>query len=357
MEYTIKFHRDLLNKIANVAPDMPFSQATEARVLSGQLPDASGDGFGRMAFDQLLSQLSPVADLNAPGVRVLDASSQAPVDDLRPEALRPVCNDIFRLRPEPCGFDNPLLVRAVSVRSSHVAQALVDRGADPMVPNKSGAFPLALAAKAGFFGVFSVLLNATRPGEESCRDGTGHAVLHYLVSDPTPERLACLRLFLRRKPDLETIVKVTIAPDGTKSDGENALHIAVAGGNLQALELLADAGANINATLLDGTTVLGLAEQVEWDDGIAFLRSRGAISIIGGPGSESISVESQQSAVSMDPDDESNQNELPSSVSQRSAGTGVQDQDDPGKRRVHDDLASAGLAGLGRLSRSGKPRS
>lgn len=173
-----------------------------------------------------------------------------------------------------------LLHWAVVTRQARIASLLLSRGAQVDVAGPSGRTPLHEAASGGDQAIVRLLLDSGATAYPADRQGQtpldvaveqGHRALFPMLTPlhAAAERgdSALARRVVQREPT---------SVSARDESGASALHLAAAGGHMETVSLLAEAGADVNARGACGETPLHEALARGREETAAFLRSKGA---------------------------------------------------------------------------------
>lgn len=142
------------------------------------------------------------------------------------------------------------LVLAAEEGHAGCVELLLDRGAKPNGIDNDGAPLLSACMRPDNAEVIRVLIaHGADVNHRGGRNGSGLTPLMHCAGGEEEDYSANLKELLRHHPDLEA---------RTAGD-ESALSFAVACGDVAAVEVLLAAGANVNASVCGGTTLVGLA--------------------------------------------------------------------------------------------------
>jgi serine/threonine protein kinase/ankyrin repeat protein len=162
------------------------------------------------------------------------------------EALLTVgANANARVRPELFHeFETTPLISSIGSGNPDLPELLLEKGADPSLPNLYGWTPLMEAINQGQEDMATFLIN--KGADVNSKNTFGYTAL-MLAADRGGTYL--VRLLLARGADVNAV----------NSDGETALIIAVRGGHAYTIEPILNQGADITVKTNDGETPLDLA--------------------------------------------------------------------------------------------------
>ncbi|NWS22530.1 ANKK1 protein, partial [Pachyramphus minor] len=141
-----------------------------------------------------------------------------------------------------CGY-TPLIM-AVQKRLPEICSVLIERGADPNVPDEDGWTPLHFAAQNGDDRIVRLLLD--HQARVNAQEHDGWTPLH-LAAQNNFENVA--RVLLSRQADSNT----------QEADGKTALHVAACFGHVGLVKLLASQGADLERKQKNHRTPLHVA--------------------------------------------------------------------------------------------------
>jgi ankyrin repeat protein len=194
--------------------------------------------------------VQPTAPLHA---TIDEAIARGDVDDARRHLDRDAAlvhgSERARMRP---------LHQAILRRRPEIVQLLLERGADPRMPDGSLRSPLQMAVERGDIIVVEALLRAG--AEVNGRDKAGWTPLHHAGAK---NQLEIARRLIAGGADAKILSQL----------GGTALHEAAVGGGPDLLRLLIESGADPAIVSQTGVTALDLARQYGNAPGAAFLES------------------------------------------------------------------------------------
>lgn len=192
----------------------------------------------------------PTAPLHA---TIDEAIARGDVDDARRHLDRDasLANGSERARMRP-------LHQAILRRRPEIVRLLLERGADPRMPDGSSRSPLQMAVERGDLIVVEALLRAG--AEVNGRDKAGWTPLHHAGAK---NQLEIARRLIAGGADARILSQL----------GGTALHEAAVGGGPDLLRLLIESGADPAIVSQTGVTALDLARQYGNAPGAAFLES------------------------------------------------------------------------------------
>lgn len=207
--------------------------------------------------------------------------------------------------------DGNYVMIAIETRNPEIVQALLDAGADINQQDEDGWTPLMFATLEGYFDIVKVLLDAGADVNIESPEGeyalyiaaySGHQeIFDYLAplttSDLRQDAEQCLVEALRKrqqrevvKPGVRGLIKAAAEGNITKvrraietgvninsfdEVGETALRAAVVRNHLEIVQLLIEAGADVNA-VIQGMTVLHHAAMFSNSEIVQYLIRAGA---------------------------------------------------------------------------------
>jgi len=179
-----------------------------------------------------------------------------------------------------------------------IAAEFIQRGAPVNAVDETGVTPLHLAAVNG--GAEMIALLVGKGANVNARDTYGNTPLHWVAQGPQKVATAAVRVLLAAGADplaensghqsplemaasfgrenLGLVLLSNYDLDALDERGNTLLHTAVRSHNLRLIELLVEAGADINAVDRWGDSPLVLATRLSCRDEIlTFLRTKGAV--------------------------------------------------------------------------------
>ncbi len=192
----------------------------------------------------------PTAPLHA---TIDEAIARGDADDVRRHLDRDasLANGSERARMRP-------LHQAILRRRPEIVRLLLERGADPRLPDGSLRSPLQMAVERGDLAVVDSLLRAG--AEVNGRDKAGWTPLHHAGAK-------------NQLPIARRLIEGGADPTILSQLGGTALHEAAVGGGPELLRLLIESGADPAIVSQTGVTALDLARQYGNAPGVAFLES------------------------------------------------------------------------------------
>jgi ankyrin repeat protein len=147
----------------------------------------------------------------------------------------------------PADGSTPLHAAVLSGSSTVVAK-LVERGADPTIPNSNGTSPIVLAVQGGDVEVARTLVSRLTPAKlTAIRNAAGHTLL-YMAAHKNDSQMARMLL--------EADVPPSVSAEDT---GNTPLHVAAFRGNAEICKLLLLFDAPVNVESSNGFTPLHVA--------------------------------------------------------------------------------------------------
>lgn len=172
----------------------------------------------------------------------------------------------------------PLFIAAMYDGSVQIARLMIAKGADVRATEQSGASIVAAAAGANNLELVRLLLE--KGADPNVKDGAGFTALSQATgSGARSAPLVKLLLDRRVAVDPVCIDSVEMMKNGPIGIGRlTPLHLAVGQGNYSTVELLVNAGANVNAADIRGMTPLMIAIATDRADAriVRLLLSKGA---------------------------------------------------------------------------------
>lgn len=181
------------------------------------------------------------------------------------------CTKLNESLPE---VDTPILMDVISSSNVEFIEFLVELGADVNTISYEGNFPLAVASCLGCRDIFEYLQPLTKKELRNRREGKWH-LRKSIKALKRRNRLVIEELLLAAKINNILKLKAAILLDVDINSvnpitGKVAIHEACKKGNIDAIEVLLNAGANINLKLR-GETPFSVAKQLNQTEAVKLL--------------------------------------------------------------------------------------
>ncbi|MBM3817777.1 MAG: hypothetical protein FJW14_01990 [Acidimicrobiia bacterium] len=228
------------------------AQGTAVTDRTGQTPLLMASAYGSESAVQLLVEAG--ADVKAASGAGLTPLHAAAGDIRKVRILLDAGADVNAATGQG---RTPLIVAAATSGTLETVRQLLARGADVNAADVNGVTPLIAAASVGSMAVASLLLDRGANPSAAAPGVTGAASA--LMSAGYNGDAVLTRALLARKADVGAVSgdRSGNVKNGAVAFGEvTALHMAVAGGNADAVSLVLDAGAAVDARDVRGMTPL-----------------------------------------------------------------------------------------------------